>query len=480
MSNHALKRRPLTTAVKQNRQVWRQPSTYAALVVGGAISASIPVFAASASGSGTTLSPNNTATTTFQQTMTSPAATNTSTPATSTITTSGSTSPASSVTSDVKAAALECGDTKNPQGLAAAQQAVLNQAVQDAVVTPKTDEIFNPQQSGNAATQGCFTASSQIINLATLIPTVPSISWGNIATMVQNVVNQQIQKVQEQMINRGCQIADQAILNAVKPLNAYITQIQNVNGMLNNSEALIGSYLSQQASDQIGKIDLSFNGVLDNLQSSVDSNVSNATSTYGNITGVEKITQAVSQYSTNGLMTNAQDANVSAQNLQLQQAQAYLNQVIANKPPQVGTAFGDSGLTYCKYLVPNQCTPITPSEYSEIQQQANDYRTRLQTANQWVQRAQTGVTTVTAVPSTGTSTGTATGTTTANPAITSQSTTNNTTTGQTAQDVLKQMQAQNSTNSTANQPAQNANDNSSNSQSNIGSTIANSISSLFK
>ncbi|MBR7551315.1 hypothetical protein KC220_22505, partial [Mycobacterium tuberculosis] len=85
--------------------------------------------------------------------------------------------------------------------------------------------------------------------------------------MVQNVVNQQIQKVQEQMINRGCQIADQAILNAVKPLNAYITQIQNVNGMLNNSEALIGSYLSQQASDQIGKIDLSFNGVLDNLQS---------------------------------------------------------------------------------------------------------------------------------------------------------------------------------------------------------------------
>ena len=32
MSNHALKRRPLTTAVKQNRQVWRQPSTYVVLL----------------------------------------------------------------------------------------------------------------------------------------------------------------------------------------------------------------------------------------------------------------------------------------------------------------------------------------------------------------------------------------------------------------------------------------------------------------
>ena len=149
---------------------------------------------------------------------------------------------------------------------------------------------------------------------------------------------------------------------------------------------------------------------------------------------------------------------------------------IQGDQPQGQLAFSayETGVESLAWIAESQ--QVLCALWEQIQQQANDYRTRLQTANQWVQRAQTGVTTATTVPSTGTSTGTMT----ANPAITSQSTTNNTTTGQTAQDVLKQMQAQNSTNSTANQPAQNANDNSSNSQSNIGSTIANSISSLFK
>lgn len=153
------------------------------------------------------------------------------------------------------------GSPANPTG-AETSQPIENGAVKDAVadcplqetaataiaeamevvnIKPDIDAIFNDKTE---ATQGCFAASSKVINLAMEIPSV-TLPWSNTGALVKKQIEKMLLQKQEELIAKGCEIADNALLSALEPVQQYLNDMKSKSGQFNG---------------MIGNIDLSGTG----------------------------------------------------------------------------------------------------------------------------------------------------------------------------------------------------------------------------
>lgn len=102
---------------------------------------------------------------------------------------------------------------------AALDQAKL-EAVQLAQVTPNIDAIFN---AADKASEGCFASSREMINLAINIPSIN----GNLTDIVKQALMKEIEKQKALILKRVCNIADNALLSVLQPLQNYTTIINS-------------------------------------------------------------------------------------------------------------------------------------------------------------------------------------------------------------------------------------------------------------
>lgn len=120
--------------------------------------------------------------------------------------------------------------------LEAYREEAFEEAIRISQIVPDIDVIFNPM---NEASAGCFAASSKVINLAMEIPSV-SFSLTGIGDLVKKNLERMLMQKAEEVLNKGCAIADQALLGALDPLQKYFdeysTRVGDFNGMIGNLE----------------------------------------------------------------------------------------------------------------------------------------------------------------------------------------------------------------------------------------------------
>lgn len=99
-----------------------------------------------------------------------------------------------------------------------AQETGMQEAMKIAMITPNIDEIFN---AADKASEGCFASSREVINLAISIPQIN----GSLSAVVQTLIQKEIDKQKQKILQRACEIADKALLSTIKPIQKYVDDI---------------------------------------------------------------------------------------------------------------------------------------------------------------------------------------------------------------------------------------------------------------
>lgn len=159
-----------------------------------------------------------------------------------------------------------------------AQETGMQEAMKIAMITPNIDEIFN---AADKASEGCFASSREVINLAISIPQIN----GSLSSVVNTLIQKEIDKQKQKILQRACEIADKALLSTIKPIQKYVDDINarsaeysdmmgdlnvpmttktydGVSLMFNNQAKTLENSISQkstQVANAMNAIDLQFN-----------------------------------------------------------------------------------------------------------------------------------------------------------------------------------------------------------------------------
>lgn len=152
--------------------------------------------------------------------------------------------------------AVENGDLKEAVEKCPLQESA-DKAMEDAMILattqPDVDSMFN---TAKEAAQGCFAASSQVINLADMIP---NINTSGIATATKkaltSIINQKLMDIKD----RACAIADEALLSSLQPIKEYMDEYKQRVGEINGLVGNIGVMGDVNAGGTFGVIE----GVID-------------------------------------------------------------------------------------------------------------------------------------------------------------------------------------------------------------------------
>lgn len=165
----------------------------------------------------------------------------------------GSHIPSTSGQTDLEKAGDEC-------DMLEAQQQAMNDAMKVAMITPKVDDIFN---AADKASEGCFASSREIINLAVSIPQIN----GSLSSIVKTLIQKEIDKQKQKILQRACEIADKALLSTIKPIQKYVDEI---NAKSAEYSGVMGDLNVPVTTKTYDGVSLIFNQEVKNLQNTID------------------------------------------------------------------------------------------------------------------------------------------------------------------------------------------------------------------
>ena len=200
-------------------------------------------------------------------------------------------------------------DAVNECPLANTSQAAIEEAMRIASIVPDIDGMFNDKTEAAA---GCFAASSKIINLAMEIPSV-TLDWSNLGNLVKGNIERILQQKAEEVLDKGCAIADQALLGALQPVQEYMADYQNrvgdFNGLVGNLE--MGAEYDSANSGIYGTVS---NMVSEKIAGS-QANIASASAAMQNVDAaiLAKYKDELTNTMTVPATTAASDANTQAQ-----------------------------------------------------------------------------------------------------------------------------------------------------------------------
>ncbi|MFB6350034.1 hypothetical protein ACFBZI_11435 [Moraxella sp. ZJ142] len=95
----------------------------------------------------------------------------------------------------------------------------------------------------NEASKGCLTVSSELLDLTTALPKIPT-SWGDISGIVRKHAQQKMAEMKRGLIDRGCEIADQFARDSLKPVidfnKRWAESVKNTNDKFGNIDHYVG------------------------------------------------------------------------------------------------------------------------------------------------------------------------------------------------------------------------------------------------
>lgn len=145
-------------------------------------------------------------------------------------------------------------------------QEASTKAMKDAMeviqITPDVDGLFN---NSTEAAKGCFAASSKVMNLALEIPSFDGFNSAASQIIKQNLTKM-IEQKQQEFLAMGCEIADQALLSALSPVQDYLASYQLKVGAFNG---LLGN-LDMGAGYEGNSTGGFYDGISDSIGSTID------------------------------------------------------------------------------------------------------------------------------------------------------------------------------------------------------------------
>ena len=160
--------------------------------------------------------------------------------------------PSTSNQTDLETSAEECEAIK-------AQQTGMQEAMKIAMITPNIDEIFN---AADKASEGCFASSREVINLAISIPQIN----GSLSAIVKNLIQKEIDKQKQKILQRACEIADKALLSTIKPIQKYV---DDINARSAEYSDMMGDLNVPMTTKTYDGVSLMFNNQAKTLQDSI-------------------------------------------------------------------------------------------------------------------------------------------------------------------------------------------------------------------
>lgn len=106
-----------------------------------------------------------------------------------------------------------------------------------------SDMVKAAKENKNSLSVGCFTASTEVINLSTLVPDLQNGLGSAIGRVVQNQINNMIQKTKDALMQQVCDVGNEMIAQAMKPINDQISKANaNIAGL--SLDSLVGSQIA--------------------------------------------------------------------------------------------------------------------------------------------------------------------------------------------------------------------------------------------
>lgn len=139
-------------------------------------------------------------------------------------------------------AAKACATEENGLGQQVAK--TLAERQKEQLQMPTVSDMVNAaKENKNSLSVGCFTASTEVINLSTLVPDIQNGLGSAIGRIVQNQINNMIQKTKDALMQQVCDVGNEMIAQAMKPIN---DQINKANASLAglSLDSLVGSQIA--------------------------------------------------------------------------------------------------------------------------------------------------------------------------------------------------------------------------------------------
>ena len=407
MSNNKKRRlNPIAAAnAKRNKSLWTDPQTYAVLAVGTMIGVGVPSIAATVNAFP---NPNASATATASTTA-APSSANQAGLDTVKVNafdaqdggvaggvvagtgngTAKQDDPAGvTIDSDVITEATTCADPNNVDGLKAAHTEVMRERQALVVTTVNVDELFNmdPKDPANQAASGCFAAAQQILDLSVAIPSIPT-SWGDIGNMVTKQVTDRLVQMQQEVLDRGCQIGLNALQNTLSPIKDVLNAANN-STLLNDPAGFVGNYISQQVGSQLDSADLAFNGILDDVTNDLAVSNQTARDLANKVAQNSKDIEPPGSYSTSKIDETLNSSSKAVLQESLARAQAELARVVSAGPYEPLPTYYKDGEKYYPVTKNGTTKNVSSAHYHAIVNSYNQYKPNITAAQNRVNAAQ--------------------------------------------------------------------------------------------
>lgn len=148
----------------------------------------------------------------------------------------------------VEEAAHSCATEEGGLGQAIAQTQA--ERIQEIINQPTISDLYNQaKKSENALTVGCFTASTKIINLSKLVPSVKDGLGGFLSKMVQEQIDKALERTQEALTKQVCDIGNDMIERAMRPINEELAKVEGkIMGL--SLESMVGDKIATKVGGQ--------------------------------------------------------------------------------------------------------------------------------------------------------------------------------------------------------------------------------------
>lgn len=210
----------------------------------------------------------------------------------------------------------------------------------------------------NESTKGCLASSQEIIDLTVALPTIRG-SWGDIGQVVRRQVDKELANIKEEVINRTCEIADKAVLDATSSVRGYFKTWNDAVAVINGADAMVGKYLSDRVSLGGSKVDMYLSERLNSAENSLNAANARAADRYKGYKSTlnEKVYDA--------LGFEIGDAQSQVDTIRRDQIQTEIADIQRRIPPKPTHTVQTSGGLYYKCLG-TSCQEINVTEYQKI------------------------------------------------------------------------------------------------------------------
>lgn len=213
----------------------------------------------------------------------------------------------------------------------------------------------------NESTKGCLTSSQEILDLTLALPTIRG-SWGDIGQVVRRQVDKEIAKIKDEVINRTCEIADKAIMDATAPVMDFYKSWNDTVTVINGADAMVGKYLSDQVSLSGDKVNMYLSERLSLAESNLNEANARVAAKY------EGYKSSLNERVYDAIGFEIGDAEAQVKKIRKDQIQAEIDDIQSRIPPKPKYTVQASGGKYFK-CIGTSCQETTVAEYQTLQAQ---------------------------------------------------------------------------------------------------------------